>query len=413
MAARRRSRLTLSVLALLLVAAGLAFAFWPRPVAVDLGQVKRGPMKLTIDEEGRTRVHDTYVISTPVAGRLLRVEVEPGDLVEQGQTVVARMLPSLPSELDQRSREEAQAAVAAAEAAVRLARSELNKAIADKEFAEIELERVRRLREMNSASQAELEAAVRTTRAATASVESAEAGISVREAELSSARARLLSYNDHHLLNGNAVKPALPDQSVPIRAPDSGRVLRVIQQSETTLAAGTPIMEIGDTAGDLEVVVELLSTDAVKVKPGDPVLIEDWGGVEALQGVVERVEPWGFTKYSALGVEEQRVNAVIRFTDTRLRQQRLGHGYRVEARIVIWEDRNALIVPSSALFREGQGWAVFVVQNGEARIRKVEIGHDNGVEAEVKSGLEPGQTVVLYPSLELSQGKRVVRRLVE
>lgn len=412
MAPRKRSRLTLSVLALLFVAAGLGFAFWPRPIAVDLGHVKHGPMMVTIDEEGRTRVHDTYVISTPVAGRLLRVEVEPGDMVERGQTIVARMLPTLPSELDLRSREEAQAAVAAAEAAVRLARSELNKAIAEKEFADIELERLRRLREMNSASQAELEAAVRTARAASASVESAEAGISVREAELSSARARLVNYNDR-VLNGSAASEGVPEQQFPIRAPESGRVLRVIQQSETTLSAGTPILEIGDTAGDLEVVVELLSTDAVKVQPGDPVLIEDWGGNEALQGVVERVDPWGFTKYSALGVEEQRVNAVIKFTDTRLRQERLGHGFRVEARIVVWEDKDALIVPSSALFREGQEWAVFVVENGEARIKRVKIGHDNGVEAEVEGGLEPGQTVVLYPSLELSQGKRVVQRLVE
>jgi HlyD family secretion protein len=409
--ARKRSRGFFTVVALAALVAALAFAFWPRPFMVDLGEVAIGPMLDTIDEEGRTRVHDTYVVSTPFDGRLRRVEVEPGDIVTGGESIVASLMPANPAALDARDREQAMAAVAAAEAALRAARADHNKALADNDLARAELERARQLQNRDTSTRAELDRATRDARAAAATLDSAAATISQREAELANARARLISVNDP---DAASMSPgAAPGQEFAIRAPISGRVLRVLQQSETTLAAGAPILEIGNIDKDLEVVVELLSMDAVKVKPGDRVIIADWGGPETLDGVVERIDPWGFTKYSALGVEEQRVNAVVRFADAGKRPAGLGHGFRVEARIVVWEDDNALIVPSGALFRDGSSWAVFVVKDGKTTRRRVEIGHDNGVQAEVKSGLKPGDRVVLYPSSGITDGAAVARRTIE
>jgi HlyD family secretion protein len=406
--ARKRSRSALTVAAAVLVAAALSFAFWPRPTMVDIGAVTRGPMTLTIDEEGRTRVHNAYVVSTPVAGRLLRVDVEPGDPVVRGESVIALMLPTNPSALDVRSREQARAAVAAAEAALRAARADLNRAIADKELAEADLDRAKRLRSTNTVSEAALDRAFREARAAEAAIDMAEAAIGVRQAEVANAQAQLISFEDQGL--GAAIGAG--GAEIPLRAPASGRVLRVIQESETTLPAGAPIMEIGNIDEDLEVLVELLSTDAVKVSPGDRVIIDDWGGPETLEAVVERVDPWGFTKFSALGVEEQRVNCIIQFADPAATKQGLGHGFRVEVRIVVWEDDDALIVPSSALFRDGAAWAVFVVHDGETALRRVEIGHNNGTEAEVLGGLEQGDRVVLYPSSGLADGAKVAQREV-
>ena len=197
---------------------------------------------------------------------------------------------------------------------------------------------------------------------------------------------------------------------IPIHAPSTGRVLRIIQQSESTLPAGTPILEIGNVENDLEVLVELLSTDAVQVSAGQRVRIADWGGAAVIDGWVERVEPWGFTKFSALGVEEQRVNTIISFADPADRPSGLGHGYRVVTEIVIWEDEDALIVPSSALYRDGEAWSAYVVRDGRARPVAVEIGRDNGLEANVLSGLDAGDQVVLYPSSAVSDGVRVTPR---
>lgn len=407
--ARKRSRIVLTTAALALLGAALAFAFWPRPVTVDIGEVAGGPMVVTIDEEGRTRVHDAYVVSTPIAGRLLRVDVEPGDPVERGATVVAQMLPSNPAALDVRTREQARAAVATAEAALRLARAELNRAIADQELADAELQRSRRLRETSAVSQATLDRALHQARAAAAALDTAEAAIEMRQAELENARAQLIGFDGDGL--GAAFGAGARDP-IPILAPATGSVLRIIQQSETTLPAGAPIMEIGNIDSDLEVLVELLSSDAVQVAPGDPVMIVDWGGAATLDGVVERVDPWGYTKFSALGVEEQRVNAVIRFVDVQPKDMGLGHGFRVETRIVVWQDEAALVVPSSALFRDGTLWTVFVVENGTARLRRVEIGHNNGSQAEVENGLEEGERVILYPSSALADGVRVAQRQV-
>lgn len=411
MAKRKRSRLWLVIGAVVLIGGGLAAAFWPRPMMVDIGQVKRGDMMVTIDEEGRTRVKDAYVVSTPVTGRLLRVEVEPGDPVKKNETIVAHMLPTNPAALDIRTREEARAAVTAAEAALRVARADLNGALANRDYAESELSRTRQLAARNIASDASLQRAEQGFRVAEAAVQTAEATISEREAAVAKAQAQLIRFDDRQP-SGPADNPG--DASIPLYAPADGRILQVMQQSETTLPAGTPVMEIGNTANDLEVVVDLLSTDAVQVRVGDRVIVDDWGGAKTLSGEVTRIDPFGVTKFSALGVEEQRVNTIVRFTGPPEDHDGLGHGFRVEARIVVWEEKDALIVPSAALFRSGDGWSVFTVADGTARLTKVSIGHNNGIEAEVlKDTLSEGQQVILYPASGLGDGAKVAQRRIE
>jgi len=407
---KKRSRTFLSLLALGLIAATLAALYWPRAVMVDMGEVSRGPLQVTIDEEGRTRVHDAYVLSTPVAGRLMRVRVDPGDTVEKNQTIVAQMRPTSPTVLDVRTREQARAAVHAAEAALRLAQAELNAAQADYDLAQSDLDRTSKLEARGTVSEAALDRARTAARAAEARLATARAAIAIRRAELENARAQLIGFED--IEPGTPVDNGYSDE-IPLFAPIDGRILRVIQQSETTLPAGTPILEIGDIENDLEIVAELISSDAVQVSPGDRVLIEDWGRPEALMGEVARVDPFGVTKYSALGVEEQRVNVVIRFTDPPEARPTLGHGYRVEVRIVVWEEDSVLRVPASALFRVGTDWAVFRVEEGTASLRRVEIGHNNGSAAEVLDGLDEGDTVVLYPSAALSDGAKVRQRRIE
>ncbi|WP_204113346.1 efflux RND transporter periplasmic adaptor subunit [Shimia biformata] len=404
--AKRQSRRILTLAAALIVGAGMVAAFWPQPMMVDVGTVRQGDMIVTVDEEARTRVRDAYVVSAPVTGRLLRVNLEPGDMVERGKTTVARMLPTNPDALDARSREQVRATIAAADAALRAAQAELNRAIADRDLADSEVERTRRLFEHDNISQAALDKAEGQFRMAEAAVDTARAAISMRIADLDAARARLISFDTEgtyasDVENGNAVN---------IRAPISGRVLRVIQQSETTLSAGAPILEIGDTEGDLEIVVELLSTDAVQVTPGDRVMITNWGQDAPLSGEVERIDPWGFTKYSALGVEEQRVNAVVAFTGPPETRSSLGHGFRVETRIIVWEAKDSLIVPSSALFRDNGGWAVFVAKGGKALRTEVEIGRNNGIDAQVLGGLQAGDKVVLFPTAGLVDGAGIAIR---
>jgi HlyD family secretion protein len=407
MARKKTSRRLLTLALLALVAGALTYAFWPRPVLVDIGAVTRGPMIVTIDEEARTRVHDPYVVSTPVAGRLQRVTVEPGDVVERGTTVVAHMLPINPAALDIRTREQARAAVAAANATLRVARADLNKAIADVDLAQSDLERTRALTQKGAISQAVLDRAEGAARSAQAARDTAEAAISMREAEVENAQAQMIGFNDQGLATSLQIST---EHATPLFAPATGRILQVMQKSETTLPVGTPIMEIGNIEDDLEVVVELLSTDAVQVKVGDRVIIDNWGGPQPLAGIVDRVDPWGFTKYSALGVEEQRVNARIELTDPPESRASLGHGFRVEARIVVWERADAMIVPASALFRHGDGFAAFVVQDGVATLREVEVERSNGLVSSVTAGLEPGERIILYPAPGLTAGTRVAQR---
>ncbi|MFA8387466.1 MAG: efflux RND transporter periplasmic adaptor subunit [Pelagibaca sp.] len=408
--ARKRSRLILTIVVVLLIGGALTAAFWPRPAMVDLSEVTRGPMMVTIDEEGRTRVAEAYIISTPVAGRLQRVQVDPGDPVVRGETVVAHMLPTNPAALDVRTREQAQAVVQSAEAALRVARADLNAAIANRDFAKTELSRAEQLAERGTVSGAARDRARQDARVSDAAVETAEAAISMREADLANARAQLIGFDDQGLA---AAIGNMRSDDIPLYAPADGRILRIMQQSETTLPAGAPIMEIGDIDGELEVVVDLISSDAVQVEVGDRVIVDDWGGVAPLDGEVHRIDPFGITEFSALGVEEQRVPVTVALTGPPEDRRALGHGYRVEARIVVWQQEDALRVPASALFRTGAEWSVFVSEEGVAALRIVEVGRNNGIVTEVQEGLSPGEQVILYPSAAITDGTAVAQRSVE
>ncbi len=399
MSAAARRLLTVLVLALL-AAAGLAFAFWPQPELVDFAAADRGPLRVTIDDEGETRVKDVYVVSAPVGGRVLRLGSEVGDRVVEGETVLATIRETEPAFLDARAREEAVARIAAAEAAARLAGTELARAEAELRFAQSELARNRRLVQHEVVSEQAIERAETEVRVREAARASMAATRQLRLAELAAARAALI---------GPASDAGSADCGcLEVRAPISGTVLQLHQKSENVVVAGAPLLELGDP-GNLEVVVDLLSQDAVRARPGAPVLIEDWGGSEPLQGWVERVEPFGFTKVSALGIEEQRVNVIIDFVDPKAARQ-LGHGFRVITRIVEWQSEDALRVPLGALFRDGEAWAVFKLTDGRAALQQVKIGHQNEQHAELLEGLAAGDQVVLHPSDRIADGTRIEAR---
>lgn len=398
-----KSRISVIAVGGAFIAGFLLFAFWPRATMVDIGAATRGAMMVTIDEEAKTRVRDSYVISAPINGRLLRVGIDPGAEVVKGETVVAEMTPVLPAALDVRTKEQAEAAVEAARAGLSLARAEARRARADADFAEDEVVRARELYKGEALARRGLDRAEIAYRSARAALEAANSAVSMRAAELERAQAML---KPAAAANEDDASESADYEAIQIRSPVSGHILRVFQESEAVLSAGAPILEVGDPHGDLEVVAELLSSDAVKVSPGDRVIIDKWGGDETIAGVVNRIEPLGFTKISALGVEEQRVNTIIDFV-SRNDHERLGDGYRVEARIVIWEDAGALRVPASALFRADGEWAVYRIENNRARRTIVSIGRNNGVDAEVLEGIEDGDRIVLFPGGAIGDGARV------
>lgn len=382
---------------------GMGLLFRPEAVPVDLATVAPGTLTVTVSDEGETRVKDVFAVSAPLAGLMQRISLKAGDPVVARETVVARIQPGDPTLLDARTESEARAAVGAAEAAQKLAAASLRRAEAERDFAAAELKRYRGLAASNTISANDLDAAERRSRTAAAALEEARAGLRVRQSELEQARARLLA-------PGTARRRKSADcDCVDVYSPVSGRVLRVLQESETVVASGTPLLEVGNPQ-DLEIVVDLLSTDAVQVQAGQKVLIEAWGGGPPLNGVVRRVEPFGFTKVSALGIEEQRVNVIVDFTDPQDRWARLGHGYRVEPRIVLAEAADVLKVPRAALFREQGQWAVFVDEGGQARLRRVKLGLENGLEAQVTEGLQAGEQVVLQPGDRVSEGVRLKPR---
>lgn len=398
-----KSRASVMTVGALLVVAFFAFAFWPRPTLVDIGAATRGAMIVTIDEEARTRVRDSYVISAPINGRLLRVGIDPGAEVTKDETVVAEMTPVYPAALDIRTKEQAAAAVEAARAGLSLARAEARKARADADFASDEVERARELYKGEALAKRGLDRAEIAYTSARAALQAANSAISMRAAELERAEAMLTPP-----ATGASADPArAAAETIAIRSPVSGHILRVFQESEAIVNAGAPILEVGDPHTDLEIVAELLSSDAVKVSRGDRVIIDKWGGDKTLAGVVDRVEPLGFTKVSALGVEEQRVNAIIAFEGGRNDDERLGDGFRVEVRIVIWENAAALRAPASALFRTDGDWAVFKIDRDRARRTIVKIGRNNGVDAEVVSGLDEGDRIVLFPGGGVEDGALV------
>jgi len=389
-----------TVLAGIIVVA-LVLSFAPRPIMVDLVEVRPGALVVTLDEEGETRVHDVYSLSAPVAGRVQRIEMHVGDPVTANETVLAQIEPGDPSFLDPRSEAQARAMIQAAEAARDLAKAAVKDADAQYEFARAEYARMQELVVEGSVSKRDLDSAERDYKARRAGLDTARAALQVRNYELELARAQLVSPLQ---TQGSQAEC----ECIPITAPVSGRILQISDRSERVVREGEMLMQIGDP-GDLEIVVDYLSMDAVRIEAGQRVLIENWGGNEALEGRVRLVEPFGFLKISALGIEEQRVNVIIDFVSDS-GWERLGHGYQVESRVVLWEADDVLTVPLTALFRDADGWALFVEEDGRASLRHVEIGQRNGVIAEIRNGLEAGSRVVAHPSDRVTNGVRIASR---
>jgi HlyD family secretion protein len=380
----------------------VVYAFWPKPVAVDTADVVRGPLQVSVDEDGKTRIKDRYIVSAPLAGRLTRIQLDAGDSITAGQTLLAVIEPGDPDLLDAREVAQAEAQVKAAEAALAQATPGLEKARAALDFAESEVARVERLATTSALASRELDEAKLLFRTRTEEFKAARFAEEIARFELAQAQAALLRSRPES--EGEAF-----EWRFEIRAPISGQVLRVFQESAAIVQAGAQLIEVGD-AGDLEVEIDVLSSDAVKVTPGDTVLLEHWGGDQPLRGVVRVVEPSAFTKLSALGVEEQRVNIIAEFADPPQRRGSLGDAYRVDARIIVWEGENVLQVPTSALFRRGDKWAVFRVENGSAALREIEVGHRNALEAEIVKGLAAGDRVIVYPGDQIKDGTGVVPR---
>jgi len=394
---KRKTVIIWSVVILLLLLLG--WALKPKPAEADFVAIERGPIMVTIDEEGETRVRDRFAVSAPMAGKVLRIELEPGDPVTGGETVVATFRPSDPVLLDARTRAQNEARVGSARAAVSSAEVEAERAEAELDFARSEEKRYQRLfKEGGFVSIEQLERAQLAARTAEKALAAGEFAVRSAEQELAAARASLVE------------TPEAGDQrNIIIRAPVDGVVLRRLRESEAVVPAGEPLLEIADPA-DLEIVSDLLSSDAVKVRRGQKVIIERWGGDHDLQGEVRRVEPYGFTKYSALGVEEQRVNIVVDFAQAHQAWSALGDGYRVELRIVIAETDDVLLAPTSSLFRDREAQAVFAVRNGAATLTEVEVGLRNGLHAEITDGLSEGDTVIVHPGEAIADGVDVAER---
>jgi len=407
----QRRSLVWALLAVAIIIAAV-WALRPAPILVDTAAVEEGPMRATVDEEGKTRVKEVYVVSAPIAGRVLRSALEAGDAVEGGRSVVAVLQPTDPALIDVRTRKDLEAQVEAARSAVRLAEAELEQARSELSFAERDLVRARTLAPTQAISKRALDKAVHDVEVRKAALARAEAGVDFRKRELASARARLISPGSEIVESGSAPETTGSTGAiccVQVRAPASGRVLRMLVKSEQVVAAGTPLLEIGDPQ-DIEIVVELLSTDAVKIRESADATIEGWGGADAIPAVVTRIEPGGFTKVSALGIEEQRVRVILDFKGPADAWKTLGHDFRIYARITAWKSDRVARVPLSALFRQGDDWAVFRVVDGSVELALIEIGHRNREAAEVRSGLKPGDRVVLHPSDRVHDGVAVAER---
>jgi HlyD family secretion protein len=384
------------------VAAAAAYALWPRPVPVDLATVTRGPLRVTVDEDGKTRVHERYIVSAPLAGQMARIDLEAGDAVTAGQTLLTTIEPVDPSLIDDRARSEAEARVRAAEAAGMQASARIEETREAHALASHEFERVKALRKSQSVPQAELDRTEHEERRSAQAVRTAEFGLQVAQFELEMAQAALIRTRPR---GANDQGP----ERLPLRSPVSGRVLRVYQENARVVEPGLALIELGDPA-EMEVEIDVLSSDAAAIRPDAKVVLEHWGGQQPLEARVRLVEPSGFTKVSALGVEEQRVNVIADFVGPPRSRSALGDAYRVEARIVVWESSDALQLPAGCLFRHGGKWAVYAVEGSIAKRRSVDIGKNNGLEAEILTGLQAGERVLLHPSDKITDGTRVAPR---
>lgn len=387
----RRGAWWLAGTALIAAAAWLILA--PRPIEIELAEAVRGPLEVTVDQEGEVRVHDRYVIAAPVAGKLVRVNLDDGDAVAAGQTVATLE----PAPLDPRTREEAIARRAAARALVDEAQHRVGQAAAALALAKRERERIEMLVAERFVSPEAAEKSRTAEQTAVAELDAARSRETAARYDQKAAEAVLLAM------------PTAGGKDMPLvnlESPVSGKVLRVLERSERTVAAGTQVMVIGDPAR-FEIVADVLSTDAVKIKPGAPARLVEWGGDKSLAARVRVVEPYAFTKVSALGIEEKRVNIVMDPVDP---LGPLGDGYRVEAQIIVWSKPDVLQVPAAAVFRSGAGWAVFVVEDGRAHRRAVRIGQRNPFAVQILEGLSPGDRVVKYPGNQIDDGSRVLVR---
>ncbi len=382
----------------IVIAAGvlvlIVLAFMPAPVLVDTGTAVLGPMSVTISEEGRTRVKQRYLITAPTSGRLTRPEWEEGDPVRKGD-VLARITP-VP--LGSRESAEARARIETAEALVREAEANVARARVEQEEASRGRERAEKLAASGSISRERLERAVHVAAVSERTLESSLFRHRATVSGLEVAQAALLALREERG-DSKAIQSVV--------SPIAGQVLRVFEESERVIAAGTPLLEVGDP-GDMEVTIDVLSTDAVRVEEGQLVWIEEWGGAEPMKGRVRRLEPAAFTRVSALGVDEQRVNVIV---DLDYTPPELGDGYRVTGRIVVWEKQEVLKVSSSALFRLDEAWGVFVVEDGAARSRGVSVGQRNGIEAEIHEGIDEGEQVILHPNIRITDGVGVESRV--
>ncbi len=396
----------------------LVYAMLPKPVGVDLGTVGRGPLQVTVDEDGRTRIKEQYIVSTPLSGRLMRIDLDVGDPVVAGQSAIARIQPTDPALLDPRAQAQSEARVKAAEARLKQAATGLEKAKAATDFAESEVARIRKLRDSNAATSSQVDAQELQFRTTTQEFRAARFAEDIARFELELEQAALLRTQgdeddepteDPGHGEADDETPSDANGEFLIRAPITGRVLKVFQESATVVTPGTQLVQLGDPS-DLEVVVDVLSSDAVRIVPGAKARLDQWGGEDPLSATVRLVEPSGFTKISALGVEEQRVNVVLEFDDPPEDRSTLGDSFRVEAHIVIWEGPHVLKVPNSALFRHEGQWAVFRINDAHARLQPVEIGHQNSLESAIVSGLDEGDRIVMHPSDQIDDGVEVFER---
>jgi len=392
---RRRKwwRYVAGVVLLGLIVAGM----WPAPIPVETDLVQRGNLVVTVNEEGMTQVRHRFVVSAPAAGQLRRVDLKPGAAVVAGETMLAVLEPAGGDILDRRSRAQAEARVRAAESQVAQAEAQRARAAAALDLAEAEARRQRTLAAQNLISQQQLDVTLNQERTAAQDDRAAEFAFQVAQHDLEQAQAVLD--------RGSATDPE-PGARLTLTSPVNGRVLRVMQESSRVVASGTPIMEVGDPH-DLEVRIEVLSRDGVAIAPGARIWLDQWGGDQPLEARVRWVEPAAFTKISALGVEEQRVNVLGDLVSPVEDRQSLGDGYRVEARIEKARLENVVTAPAGALFQDNGQWSTFVLQGSRVELREIEIGLSNGLRTEITAGLEPDEIVVLYPGDRVADGTRV------
>ncbi|MFW8635627.1 efflux RND transporter periplasmic adaptor subunit [Cribrihabitans pelagius] len=393
--------------AVLLLTGGLVLAsllyvtFREEPVPVDLHAVSRGPMQITIDADGKTRIRNLYEVAAPIAGTARRAPVRAGDRVLAGETVVAIVEPVRSSLLDLRARLQAEATLQEARAALHVAEADLQKAAEDRAHAQSQYGRMKALAERNVVSLTQLEDATQRLAIASAGVAAAAARVEMSQGTLERAEAALIP--------PGAGTPVPDSCCIRITAPADGVVLSVVTISERPVLPGALLLTIGDP-GDLELVADLLSADAVRIAPGARARIERWGGAEPLEAELDRIDPVAVTKVSALGIEEQRVDAFFTLTTPPEQRAALGEGFSVFLRIVEWEGEDVLRVPVSALFRRGGAWAAYVAQDGRAAERALTLGRRNGQVAEVRAGLAAGEAVILHPSDDVADGVAVTAR---